>query len=315
MKAEAILTALGDIDDRLVEEARESRKVNSVHWRKWGLAVACFCLLFLGIRFLLPSGGTTVTAYAIGTGQELTVAGAVLETGQIRDGGEMTGHPLRFYLAGENIDHVRFSCKNEQIDFVDWTEQREEYGSAQNFTVHYGTDENEYRSLVIEWVPNRMIETLTNSPQHKIVDLPAELREDRIVMEITFADGKTEVKAISISLMEDGTFFAAYDDYTLTAEDTFVQRPDAQVIPRDELYGKPDECESAVQVPPEAEQVARAYYAETVFEVVSIHPVSVTEQEIICEVCVCKNSVIQEPYRRITLQRSGNVWKVVNEGY
>ena len=55
----------------------------------------------------------------------------------------MKGHPLMFYLSGKDIASVRFSSKREQIYFMDWTEQREEYGSAQNFTVPYGEDESE----------------------------------------------------------------------------------------------------------------------------------------------------------------------------
>ena len=39
-----------------------------------------------------------VTAYAHGTDEEITQAGAVINTGTISDSGEMTGHPLMFYL-------------------------------------------------------------------------------------------------------------------------------------------------------------------------------------------------------------------------
>ena len=54
------------------------------------------------------------------------------------DDGEMTGHPLMFYLSGKDIKSVRFSCKNQKIDFRDRTEKRDEYGEARNFTVEYG---------------------------------------------------------------------------------------------------------------------------------------------------------------------------------
>lgn len=49
-----------------------------------------------------------------------------------------------FYLSGKDISTVRFSCKNQQINFMDWTEKRDEFGLAQNFTVSYGEDESEY---------------------------------------------------------------------------------------------------------------------------------------------------------------------------
>ena len=44
-----------------------------------------------------------------------------------------TRHILMFYLSGKNIKSVRFSCKNQKIDFRDWSEKRDEYGEAKNF--------------------------------------------------------------------------------------------------------------------------------------------------------------------------------------
>lgn len=49
-------------------------------------------------------------------------------------------------------------------------------------------------------------------------------------MEITFENGKTLTKAITVSLLEDGTFFAKFDDYEITAEDSFIDRPDSEAI-------------------------------------------------------------------------------------
>lgn len=57
-------------------------------------------------------------------------------------------------------------------------------------------------------------------------------------MEITFANGKTATKAIHVSLQDDGTFFATFDDYTIKEEDSFVNRPDSKAVPRDILYGE-----------------------------------------------------------------------------
>ena len=86
-----------------------------------------------------------------------------MNSGTISDSGRMKGSPLQFYLAGKDIATVRFSCKNHQINFMDWTEKREDYGNAQNFTVAYGEDESEYYYLTINWVPNATIRELTDS--------------------------------------------------------------------------------------------------------------------------------------------------------
>ena len=108
-----------------------------------------------------------------------------------------------FYLSGKDISTVRFSCKNQRINFMDWTEKRDEFGLAQNFTVSYGEDESEYYYLLIDWVPNATIRELTDNASSTIAALPQELREDVIVMEITFENGKTLTKAITVSLLEE----------------------------------------------------------------------------------------------------------------
>ena len=64
-----------------------------------------------------------------------------------------------------------------------------------------------------------------------------------------------------------------------------------------------------------ADEAARAYYENTVFEVVSLELKSQTENKIIFSVCASKDGVIQEPNRTITLQLNNGTWEVVNEGY
>ena len=141
-----------------------------------------------------------------------------------------------FYLDGKDIEQVRFSCKNQKIRFEDWTETRDEFGNAQNFTVPYGDDPSEYYYLLIDWIPEDTVEAL-HEPGTSIADLPPELREDQIILEIQFSNGKRDIKSISISLLDDGTFFAVFSDYEIQLEDDFVSRPDAPVIPRAILYG------------------------------------------------------------------------------
>ncbi len=114
-------------------------------------------------------------------------------------------------------------------------EERDEYSFAQNFTVHYGEDESEYSSLLIDWVPNNIIAALKDDTI-TISDLPEDIRQDIVVMEITFANGKSITKAITISLNTDGTFYAAFDEYTVLESDDFVNRADSSPISRDVLY-------------------------------------------------------------------------------
>lgn len=64
-----------------------------------------------------------------------------------------------------------------------------------------------------------------------------------------------------------------------------------------------------------ADEAARAYYENTVFEVVSLELKSQTENEISFSVCVSKGGIVQEPDRTIFLEFVNGHWEVVNEGY
>lgn len=237
-KGRQISRALGLLEDRYIQEAAEYRPENREKRRgirrKIGLA-ACFTLLAALALVFRPETGA-VAAYAQGVDQPMTESGAVLHTGTIDDQGIQTGHPLFFYLSGQPIDQVRFSCKNQKICFVDWTETRPEFGNARNFTVEYGPDPAEYYYLLVDWVPEDTIRAL-HDPDTRIADLPPELRQDVIVMEIRLANGKELVKAIRVELTDEGEFFAAFQDYEIAEQDDFVRRPDGEPVSRELLYG------------------------------------------------------------------------------
>lgn len=236
MNREYISDAVGGIADRHVSAGyTRQRRGRQWLWRPLA-AVLAIAVLVGGMWFLLTPKGVTVSAYAAGTDTELTGAGESFTTGEISDSGELTGHPLMFYLTGENIDTVRFSDKNEFINFVDLTEQRDEFGFARNITVPYGERESEYSFLVIDWMPKHIISRLRDGDYGSIRDIPEELRRDIIVMEITFQNGAKTVKAVTVELRDDGSFFAVFDDYEIGEADDFVNRPDAVTRSREDIY-------------------------------------------------------------------------------
>lgn len=235
MKRETISQGVGNVSARFVQEAavytpekKRYGRFGGVFVKNTAAAVIVLCVLVCGAIVLFPSRDGAVAVHAYGTDKEITAAGAVMDTGTISDTGEMRGKPLMFYLTGEDISSVRFSCRNQMLYFTDWTEERDGYGNARNFTVAYGSDESEYYYLTVDWVPNATIRELTDNADSSIASLPDELREDIIVMEITFEDGKTVTKAITVSLQDDGTFFASFDDYEIKDSDAFVNRPDSE---------------------------------------------------------------------------------------
>lgn len=313
--------AMSLLDEGLIDEALHYEKRRRPLWLRLGAAAACLTLVAaLGLT-LLPGGGAAVAAYARGTDEAITAAGAVMHSGTIRDSGEMTGHPLQFYLAGEDIESVRFSCEKQRMSFTDWTEARPGYGLVQNFTVPYGAEESEYRYLVIDWEPTALIRTLTDEADSTIASLPETLRSDRIIMEITFLDGSTAVKAIEVKLLENGSFFASFDDYTLTAEDAFVTCPDTESPSDGSLHDPADspagngDCPLSDADLAAAEQSARDYYAGTVFTVEWLRWQEQTAEGIVLTARVSKGGVTQEPDRSITLRQENGCWIVVNEGY
>ena len=236
MKREYIEAALDGLALRHIQEAASGPPPRKKRFPKLFSAAAVLLLLCVGVLGPRFTAAPAVTAYAQGTNVELTSAGVLMQTGTIQNDGSQTGHPLMFYLSGKDIEQVRFSCKNQKIRFEDWTETRDEFGNAQNFTVPYGDDPSEYYYLLIDWIPEDTVEAL-HEPGTSIADLPPELREDQIILEIQFSNGKRDIKSISISLLDDGTFFAVFSDYEIKPEDDFVSRPDAPVIPRAILYG------------------------------------------------------------------------------
>lgn len=330
MTRNELSAAIGGISDRHIQEAADytaAKKRGLFHRppaRGLAAAVLALCLLAGGSGWMLLSGGSAVSAYACGTDAALTPAGAELQTGLIRDSGELTGHPLQFYLTGEGIASVRFSCENQFLSFTDWTEQRPGYGLAQNFTVPYGGDESEYYYLLVDWVPQATIRALTDDPAAAIATLPETLRRDRVVLEIAFADGTSAVKCIDIRLLDSGYFFASFHDYTVTAEDAFVHRGDAAALssgePEGNTEGKAAEDTGGEPIPDTDLDAARSaalrYYGGTVFTVLSMDLAERTGDGLRFSVRVSRGGVEQQPARSIWLRHTGSgEWEVANEGY
>lgn len=140
-----------------------------------------------------------------------------------------------FFLLGEDIAPVRFSYRNQNICFMDWTEKRGEFGTVQNSTAPYEEGKNEYYFLLIGWIPTATGRELTDHAENGTASFPVELWEYLIVFEASFVNGQTDTKTIHIA-PQDGGFFAAFGTYTVTKADDFVNRPDAQPILRDILH-------------------------------------------------------------------------------
>lgn len=239
MNREYISDALGSISDRHITESAKAPRTGRVPVFLRGVIAAALIIAVVGGVFAVLSSpkGVAVTAYAHSDGRELTSAGAGLTTGTIDERGILTGHPLMFHLEGERIASVRFSCKNETLSFTDMTETRDEYTFAQNFTVEYGENESQYPFLIIDWIPQNLVELL-RMEYDSITEVPEECREDVIVMEVRGLDGGSAVKAITVKLLDDGTFFTSFDDYKITEADDFILREDAKPVSKADVnYG------------------------------------------------------------------------------
>lgn len=250
--------AIGGIDDRFILEAYEYKRQGANNTRVWkiGIAAAGICLAVGAAVLLYRVDKPSVMVYACDSDQHFAVGQPVLLSGEIDDNGRMRGHPLMFYVLGSEIESIRYSCKNERISFVDWTEQRGDFGLSKNFTVPYGENDEDYYYLVIDWQPEKIIRKLTDHREIGISDLLPEEKEDLIVMEVTYLDGRQETLAINISLSDEGQFTAKVSDYQITDKDDFVFRPDSEPIKNQSGYyegnldGKTEEKQALENVDP-----------------------------------------------------------------
>lgn len=224
--------AIGNIDDRFILEAlkyrphlKMQRKIRLI-----GAIAAGICLIIGAAVFLHAGNRVSITVYAYESNGRLTNGKAMLMPGRISDSGERRGRPLMFYILGNEIESIRFSCKNEWISFVDWTEKRGDYGYSKNFTVAYGSQEEDYYYLVVDWEPNNLIRKLRENHDIGISDLSQDEKEDIIVMEVTYLNGETETAAIWIKLNSSGEFEVFIDSYQITEKDGFVFQPDSLPI-------------------------------------------------------------------------------------
>lgn len=224
--------AIGNIDDRFILEAlkyrphlKMQRKIQLI-----GAIAAGICLIIGAAVFLHAGNRVSITVYAYESNGRLTNGKAMLMPGRISDSGERRGRPLMFYILGNEIESIRFSCKNEWISFVDWTEKRGDYGYSKNFTVAYGSQEEDYYYLVVDWEPNNLIRKLRENHDIGISDLSQDEKEDIIVMEVTYLNGETETAAIWIKLNSSGEFEVFIDSYQITEKDGFVFQPDSLPI-------------------------------------------------------------------------------------
>lgn len=226
----AFQAAWEQVNDRFLMEAYHfcPVKTHRKTYVTYTILASMLCLSLLAARYFSWNMRPPVTVYAYGTNTQLTESQTVTSAGTISDSGEMNGIPLMFYVLGENIKSIRFSCKNEWIEFIDWTEKRASYGLSKNFTVPYGCSEEDYYYLVIYWRPNNLLQKLQKS--NRIADLAAEEKNDLIVMEITDENGRCHTQAIELHLSNDGRFHASVRDYKIRPEDHFISLPDSQPI-------------------------------------------------------------------------------------
>lgn len=227
-----IANAIGNIDDRFILEAFKYRSHLAMYQkiRLFGAIAASICLMIGTVVLVNKNSHIPISVYAYESNEILENGKTLLMPGRISDDGEMRGHPLMFYVLGNEIESIRFSCKNEWISFVDWTEQRGDYALSKNFTVAYGSREEDYSYLVVDWIPQNIIRKLTDNQALQISDLSQDEKEDIIVMEISYLSGGIDTVAIWIKLNNNGKFETFIDKYQITEEDGFVYQPDSVPI-------------------------------------------------------------------------------------
>lgn len=75
-----------------------------------GMAI---CIVIGGIYIFSLPKEMIVEAYAYGTNEKITEIGVTITSGIITDNGEMTGHPLMFYLSGKKLKMCGFPVRTK----------------------------------------------------------------------------------------------------------------------------------------------------------------------------------------------------------
>jgi hypothetical protein len=170
-------------------------------------AVLCTALILGLINFF--SATPSFSVYAYGPDVEITREAVEISTGTISDSGEMRGHLLQLYVAGEKIENIRFSCVNQYLEFNDWTERQPFVGRVKIVDVSYdGVTASDYYYLRIDWIPWDTQRILTENREIGIADLDSGLREDVITLEVTFENGSAATRHINVKLDDTGEFTA-----------------------------------------------------------------------------------------------------------
>lgn len=335
-----LVKAIGNIDKAYVLEAMDYRTVKGRIYKKLILAAAVMLIVLCGTFifsniFLKES----FQVYAKEAKKLIEDEEIALQTGIIYDDGSQRGIPVAFFIEGNNIKKIRFSCKNEFISFS-IPEDEQEYGYSKNFTINYS--EIEYtENCFLVWNPVNIIEKI-QSRKISVEELSEDERRDVIVMEIYYENGYRETSALNIYVDTSGEIRARVSDYTITDKDDFVNGEDAAplgtIIDSTQTQNV---CESTADAFEKNEfseeqknvilQEAHDYYSKTVF-CERKGDISVIEDEdngLIVDyvnadkyegwqfVCLNVEMLDENPDRTIVLGSSDG-WKsciVLNEGY
>ena len=327
MKKEELFEILDNIDEKKVSEAINQKKSKKIFVIS-GVLVSCAILFLIFFAIFMKqkeeesfsniSNNFSVKVYAGDSDKEITSTEVILDTGFIDDVGSCKGFLGFLKIDGIDIETVRFSCKNQYIEFIDFKKKRPEYGYASNCTISFGEDESEYDGLCFNW-NNKDIMYLTNDERSDIASLPKKLKEDVIVMQIKYLNGSEETKAIYINVLDNGDVSAKCTNYKITKNDEFVFRKDKQAIPRcimysfEENWEYDDKTDEELQEIIKAEQSLMKYYEEKGIGVFLTSFKSKKENEITILVIVTKDSVVQENRREVILKYINGVWEVVEE--
>lgn len=234
-KDDVLKKAIDGISDKYIEEAYLYKRKSGI--KKVALQVsivAAIAAVIVLVYNLMLNDMPYITdsmlkVYAGENEKILETEFSVISTGSVTDNASVSGSPLMFYIENDNIKTVRYSCKNQFIEFY---APEQEYENSKNFTVDYerygnNTDNDNYfyDSKKLYWNPADMVAKINE--MGGIEALSTEERKDVIVLEICYKDGSEECYAIYIELNDNGKFYGKIQSYTISESDEFVLGDDS----------------------------------------------------------------------------------------
>jgi len=282
VRKEDFFEIVGELDDDIVKGAKTPMK-KKMNWKAWGTMAACLAVLVAACGIFIHYNGE-----APGSGEPVK-GGATDDMPQVEN--SISGDVEATQPAIVTTTNVADAPPMVYVNGILYKQN---------------TEQISYEEIKEEFIYLGKIESNVTNNQSSTDGIPKENFQANI-----------HIVGAEVYQYGDDVVIHADNKYWLyeAVNNENTSGTQEELSDEEKMLLDPSYAADTGTIESAAEEAARAYYADTVFEIVSLELERQTENEIIFSVSVSKGGVVQEPNRIITLQQDNGTWKVINEGY